>query len=191
MPDLSPGRWPPSYDADQLQESIRAIIREERLTSSFYLPAGHPVEDVAQGDILELDARFVYLDEQARPRAEKDANRYWVVVGNTCDLARSLDQVRWTQLVPIRLEGQLSTTPQDVLSAFKRYEHGRRFYVPPWNAAVADECMVAEFLETVTIHRQGLNQGKVVARMDFPGWILFHSCLVRYLARDDGRHDTT
>ncbi|TVQ88954.1 MAG: hypothetical protein EA397_16100 [Deltaproteobacteria bacterium] len=191
MADLSPGRWPPSYDADQLQESIRVIVRGDRLASSFYMPAGRPIEDMAQGDIFELDARFAYLDECAQPRAESAANRYWVVIGNTCDLARNLQHVRWTQLAPIRFVGKLSDTPENVLSAFKRYEHGRRFFVPPWSLAVKDECMVAEFLEIVTIHRSGLAKGTVVARMDFPGWILFHSCLVRYLARDDGRHDQT
>lgn len=191
MRELEPGRWPPAYDAEQLQQSIRDLVDGDKLHEAFYEPLGRPRTGYAQGDILELDARFVYLNRQASPSKASDPNARWIIIGNTCDLDRSIDQVRWTQLVPVRSIGLMSTVPSSVRAAFRRYKHGRRFFVPPWTREVAQECLIAEFTEMLTIDRRGLDRGTVVARMDYPGWILFHSCLVRYLARDDGRHDPT
>jgi hypothetical protein len=45
----------------------------------------------------------------------------------------------------------------------------------------------------VPLHRAALrgDDTHVVARMSRLGWVLLHSCLVRFLARDDGRFDPT
>jgi len=181
-------RWPPAYDAEDLRQNIRDLVESGKLAEQFYEPKGRPAAVAfAQGDVLEMPARFPYLNDQAQPQADNDDTRFWVIVGNTCDLDRDLEQVKWTNVVPIR-ELARDGVPKNVLDELRRYKHGRRFYVPPWGSEVANLCLIAEFTEIVTIHRTGLQKAEVKARMDRPGWLLFHSCVVRYLARDDGRH---
>ena len=42
----------------------------------------------------------------------------------------------------------------------------------------------------MTVHKSVFPEhARVVARMQYAAWVLLHSCLVRFLARDDGRHE--
>ncbi len=101
MTEIAPGRWPPAYDAEDLERSITALVRGAGGTG-FYSPATGRFVGVAQGDLLELPAKLPFLDEDAKPAAETEPTRFWMIVGNTCDLDRSYHEVEWTNLVPLR-----------------------------------------------------------------------------------------
>lgn len=63
----------------------------------------------------------------------------------------------------------------------------RLFYVPPWQDA-QNATLVADLTNAVSLHKQALREKvKVVARLGHPGWVLLHACVVRFLARGDGR----
>ena len=69
------------------------------------------------------------------------------------------------------------------------------FYVPAWSGAVADQFYAADFLRPVPVDKEAFAQESggqravVVARLSRVAWILLNACLVRFLARDDGRYD--
>jgi hypothetical protein len=46
-------------------------------------------------------------------------------------------------------------------------------------------------MQMVTIEKAAFRDdcARVVARLQFPAWALLHACIVRYLARDDGRFE--
>ena len=128
------------------------------------------------------------LDEDGLPIVTDVTFRYWLVTGNTCDFARGAD-VPTTQMVPlVVVEGELS---REEVARLRRYEYFRSFYVPPWPGCADQRHRLAELVHPVAIDRRALRAdcAKVVARMQFPAWALFHACLVRFLARDDGRFD--
>lgn len=117
----------------------------------------------------------------------------WLVVGNTCDFDRELTDVRWTQLVPIISLGgttELSTTQLD---AVRKYTQARTFYLPAWIAEKERDVYVADLLRPVGVDKRvfrGPTATAVVqARVSRAAWILLNACLVRFLARDDGRYD--
>jgi hypothetical protein len=92
--------------------------------------------------------------------------------------------------VPIGNAGPLAeVTPQ--LSAARRYTQARKFYVPPWSAAAERHLHIADLLLPVAIDKR-VFQGRdatLQARMGRGAWVLLNACLVRFLARDDGRYD--
>jgi hypothetical protein len=186
--EIAPGRWPPAYDADQLADQIRALVADQGLASRFYDPPKQRT-DLCQGDVVQLDARLPFLDEHRAPRAEAEATRFWIVLGNTCDLDRSFGDVPWTGVAPIRELGPAAGLAPNERDALARYQTSRRFYLPSWGAPVEGEALVASFLEIATVDRRAVQPNAVVARMSYAGWILFHSCLIRYLAREDRRND--
>ena len=62
--------------------------------------------------------------------------------------------------------------------------------MPAWLDTVAGRCVVTDFLRPVGVNKQVLATGqvRVVARVTPAGWMLLNACLVRFLARDDGRY---
>ena len=100
---------------------------------------------------------------------------------------RKLEDVQWSQIVPIVDLG--SDFPPEQIAIFRRYRHYRQFYLPPWAATAGDHHYVADFLRPVTIHKKAFARAEVLARLTYKGWLLFHSCVVRFLARGDGRND--
>lgn len=185
-------RWPPTYDEESLLRQIRDLVDSGRLLKEFY-DSGREFDDVCQGDILHLPTSVPLLGPDGQPGIHDDID-HWMVVGNTCDFERPtvgpwLTSVEWTQLVPIVDMGADLEDYQ--LEALARYQYARRFYVPPWPNAPAGHHHVADFLRPVALHKAAFasSSAVVVARLTRLSWFLFHSCIVRFLARDDGRED--
>jgi len=85
------------------------------------------------------------------------------------------------------LRGEPLGLPIEVQQALVRYRNYKQFYVPAWSADNNGRWHVAEFTHPVTAHKTGLNRATVARRLPFAGWLLFHSCVVRFLARNDRR----
>jgi len=179
-------RWPPAYDAEDLAVQIRSLVATGDLFERFYLNLPDD-GSWCQGDIVQLESEFPYIDREGQPAVLENLGvRFWLLLSNTCDLSRSLDEVRWAQLVPL-LDLNVGGEDLDVL---RRYEYSRRFYVPTW-ARGTEMHFVADFTMPVTLDRPALNKAATrIAHLSFVAWVLLHSCLIRFLARDDGRFDT-
>ncbi len=179
-------RWPPIYDAEDLANTIRELTQSNQLSKQFY--DSSPRDRVCQGDIIQLPAPIPLLHEDGQPVLFDDAI-YWMIIGNTCDIDREIDSVTWSQLVPLVDITEQVVTEED-LTSLTRYRYSRRFYVPPWSDEVSDRHYIADFLRPVAIHKNALfNVANIEIKLSYHGWILLHSCLVRFLARDDGRFD--
>jgi hypothetical protein len=110
-----------------------------------------------------------------------------LVIGNTCDFDRDLKDVQWTQLVPVV---DLGGDDFPNAPALKRYTTSRAFYVPAWVDRVVGRCCVADLIRPVAVDKRvfASGKGKVLARVTRAAWVLLNACLVRFLARDDGRY---
>lgn len=136
---------------------------------------------------MHLQAPWVCINDDAQAEAQDDTSGYWLLLSNSCDLDRSLGEVNWAQMVPIEF---FSDLPRSEVEKYKCYQMSRAFYVPHWDRSSSGQHGIADFTMPVTVSRNALiANAKVVARLTRYSWILLHSCLVRYLARDDGRHD--
>lgn len=179
------GRWPPIYDADGLAVVIRELARSEEFDARFW--DLRPIESVCQGDVVRLTAPVPYLDEAGEAHATDEDYEHWLVIGNTCDFERDVGDFKWTQLVPL-IDLGTGLSAGDV-AHLRSYQAARKFYVPPWSS-VAPRHHVADLTRPVTIHKEAFqSHAAVVARVQFAAWVLLHSCLVRFLCRDDGRFD--
>jgi hypothetical protein len=182
------GRWPSIYDAESLRAGINAILGSEQFDARFFVLGDLSDPILCQGDIVELDAAAPLLDEDGQPIVTDATFSHWLVIGNTCDFDRGAD-VPTTQIAPlVVIEEELS---RDEVGLLRRYEYFRNFYVPPWPGCRDQKHRLAELVHPVAIDRRAFRAdcARVVARMQFPAWALFHACLVRFLARDDGRFD--
>jgi len=174
-------RWPPVYDAEDLQQTICDLINGD-LEAQFWTSVRSD-PPVCQGDVVALDGGVPVLDE-AGEAAVTGGFHYWMVIGNTCDFARDAADVPWSQIVPVEWFAEID--PRD-LRPLRRYELFRRFFVPHWKSDGAG-VFFADLLRPVTIDKRALSNGqRTIARMSRRGWMLLHACLVRFLARDDGR----
>ena len=186
-------RWPPVYDANDLIQEIKRLTERENLEGLFYdwrrdrsvkLP-----EDVCQGDVVQLACDVPVVNGAGEAEATEHPTAAWLVIGNTCDFARTTQDAQWTQLVPIiGLTGPVTASES---SALRRYSQSRRFYLPSWTSHAGTRDHVADFLRPVAVDKRVFEEGvaKVDARMSRPAWVLLNACLVRFLARDDGRFD--
>lgn len=187
MSVVSEGRWPPIYSLDDLRRAVRAIVDErDSFDARFYELGGRSESLVCQGDVLELRAPLPMLDAEGEAAvADGEEYEHWLVVSNSCDHERS----QTVQCVPlILLPVDLPLTEVETL---RRYEYARRFYVPPWPGCGDSRHRVADFTQIATLDIRAVRSGAadVVARLQFPAWAVLHTCLVMYLARDDGRFD--
>jgi hypothetical protein len=181
-------RWPPIYDAEQLAGQIKGLTAQDALFDNFFAETPKDVP-WCQGDVVRLPPMVPYIDDKGPAVLEGDDLSAWLLLSNTCDLCRPLNTVEWAQAVPIRLLGSDSDITQNELQALRRYQYARQFYVPDWSAASPRRHQVAELTMPVTVAREALNTATRLARLSLTSWVLLHSCLVRFLARDDGRFD--
>jgi hypothetical protein len=180
------GRWPPVYDAHGLAEVIADLATAPDFEARFWDLRSRRAAEVFQGDLVELDSAVPLPDEGGAPVVTDDC-RHWLVIGNTCDFDRPAQEVPWTQIVPT-VDLGASMDAQNV-AVFRRYQYSRRFYVPPWPDGDRNH-RFADFTRPVTVHKAVFyGPARVVARMQQPAWVLLHSCLIRFFARDDGRHE--
>ena len=54
---------------------------------------------------------------------------YWLITGNSCDISRDVDKVKWTQIIPILEVPLVGETER---KNFLKYKPTRVFYLPPW-----------------------------------------------------------
>ncbi|MBU0519814.1 hypothetical protein KJ564_12860 [bacterium] len=183
--DNSELRWGTIYDADQLKNEIREITKSINLNEDFYYGT-IDTGNYFQGDIIHFKASVPIFDISGTPFLY-DSFEFWLIVSNSCDLVR--DEVSWAILVPlICLPKDLDTSDR---SAFTRYKYSRVFFIPHWSDSEDKTGFCANFLLPVIVEKGILNTSNIrkVAQMSRRGWILLHSCLVRFLARDDGRYE--
>ncbi len=130
-----------------------------------------------------------YLDQDGEVAGLDHESGFWLVVGNTCDFERSDAAVPVTQLAPVLDLGPAEEVEPDQLAALRAYKTSRTFLIPAWRG-VADRVYIADFQHLVAASKSGLRDHAVLqARLTMEGWILLHASLVRFLCRDDGRHD--
>jgi hypothetical protein len=181
-------KWNSIADAGDLHTYIQTLAKRKCLLAEFYdltRPPGVPA--VCQGDILELNAKLVHLNDAMVPTASPEPVRFWMVLGNTCDFTRDLEDVKASQIVPL-VTSAASAISESALREFRAYKHARLFHLPPWDQSVIELFMYADLVRPVTVSKRALlERNCVVARLGFPGWILFNSCVMRFLARDDQR----
>lgn len=179
-------RWPPIYDASDLEATIRDLSDTGEIGQHFF--SSTPAGRICQGDVIRLPTSVPLIHEDGQPAISGEST-YWMVIGNTCDIDRDVVSVAWSQIVPLD-EFPAADLADEELATLRRYRYSRRFYVPPWAIHVNGRHFVADFLRPVTIHKNALfNVAHVETKLSYLGWILLHSCLVRFLARDDGRFD--
>lgn len=175
--------------AGQLAATITELVESGQLAARFYQnPRTGPV--VCQGDVIRLPSEIPLIDKDGAPATLDQTVEHWLVIGNTCDFDRDVKEVPWTQLVPLLDLVNEDSLSKEQIRAITSYRTSRRFHVPAWSAEVGGRFHIAEFLLPVSVHKEALmTDGCVKARMSRYGWFLLHSCLVRFLARDDGRFD--
>lgn len=179
----APDRWPPVYDTETLAEQIEQLAGSPAIAKGFY--DDHPRDvPLCQGDVLRLASDIPVLDEAGDP-AKVTGDGLWLTIGNTCDIARTVKDAAWTQLVPVE---DLGVAIEDArLAGLCRYSQTRRFYLPPWDANGPH--VLADLTRPIALHKSALTRVTRLARLSYRSWVLLHSCLVRFLARDDGRYD--
>lgn len=180
-------RWPPVYDADELKQVIRDLASSNDISKSFYSrrSSGKPF----QGDIIELNTSLPMIWSDGQP-AVHGTFQYWLVIGNTCDLHRNHEDVEFTQIVPIISIDSVLVNERYDQNDFLTYAYSRRFYLPSWESELDSSFSFADFLRPVTVHKNAIiDHASIKATMNQHSWLLLHSCLVRFLARDDGRFD--
>jgi len=189
-------RWPPVYDADDLVREIKRLTERPDIANAFYEwrrdSSMTPVDDVCQGDIVRLPSDVPVILADGRPGVIDHPDVAWLVLGNTCDFERKVEDVRWTQMVPVRDLGDVADVSDTEKAALRRYTQSRVFYVPPWSGQVSKRVHAADLLRPVAVDKRVFVGepaiAAVEARMARAAWILLNACLVRFLARDDGRY---
>ena len=184
LPQQEPREWPPVYDEADLDATISDV--RKKLPKHFYVSSIDDPEP-CQGDVLELQSAVPVIDADGDAVGIGD-NQFWIVVANTCDVARlgDTDKVEFAPIAPLIA---LSAIGFDAIEeqAARAYMLSRIFYVPEWDAS--GEPHIADLTRMVPMHRDAL-RGKAVirARMERRPWVLLNACLVRLLCRADGRH---
>lgn len=184
------GRWPTIYDSVGLERGIgelaRSLMPQNNNAESQYsfYELGPDNLTRCQGDIIKLESDIPLIAEDGQPAIDVNLTGLWLVIGNSCDFDRDIGKVPWSQIVPLSFADSSETALRD----FRSYKFARRFYVPPWSSN--ESHYVADFIVPVTIHKTALKTiATLQARLTMRAWTLLHSCIVRFLARDDGRND--
>ncbi|MET0498496.1 MAG: hypothetical protein ABW106_09560 [Steroidobacteraceae bacterium] len=181
-------RWPPVYDAVELAGQIKTLAARDALLEDFF--SDRPASVAwCQGDVVRLPAVIPILNERGAALADNAHLTGWLLLSNTCDLDRSLTEVEWAQAVPIFQLGTDENVSDRELLALRRYQYSRQFYLPAWVRGPRRRHYVADLTMPVTVSRRALASAQRLARLSMTGWLLLHSCLVRFLARGDGRFD--
>jgi len=179
-------RWPPCYDAEELKKSIQLLTSASQVSDIFYGPL--EAGDLYQGDIIELRSPIPFIWEDGNPGIG-DEFENWLVVGNSCDIHRTTEDASVTQILPIVPIPSANLGSAD-RNQFLTYRYYRRFYLPPWDDASSKFVHFADFMRPVTIYQSAIeNSAQRIASLNYHSWLLLNSCLVRFMARDDGRYD--
>ena len=178
-------RWPAAYDADDLRSLIESV--RDRNSHPNFFDLSPTVARRCQGDILTLDSEIPIVDRDGVPATTSHASGLWLLVGNTCDFERDVDDLLWTQIIPIIPIGGDSDIDSDLLQDFRMYRTSRHFYLPDWTGGRPESHHIAEFPMPVTVDKRAILAANVRARLSRSAWILLNACFVRFLARDDGR----
>jgi hypothetical protein len=177
-------RWPPVYDFRDLGEQIQKLVSTQEIFSVFFDRYDHGPH-FAQGDLLAFPGDFPFIDQAGNIQIFDNFD-YWLVVGNTCDIDRTLPSPHFTHITPLV---PLGDDDSQVVSDLKRYQIYKKFYVPPWEGQ-EKLGFYADFTYMCSVDKECLrDHAALKARLTWKSWLLLHSCIVRYLARDDGRHD--
>jgi hypothetical protein len=185
---LAAGRWPSIADRDDLDNAITGILDAgEAFESRFYQDNLSEGGFACQGDVVRLRSAAPCIDSDGAAIVTDSEFEHWMILGNTCDLYR--DDERWTLIAPLLVLPEPLTDTK--LRVLRRYEYSRQFYVPSWPGDDAGGHRMVDFMQFVTLDKEVFRLGNatVVARLQFPAWALLHACIVRFLARDDGRFD--
>jgi len=178
--DCAVNRWPPVYDFDSLQSEIKTLV-DKGLEENFYNKNPN-LKDFFQGDIIELDMLFPYIDKNGDIAAIE--SKKWLILGNTCDITR--DDLPYTNIIP--LDELKDDVPFEIIEKLKKFQSYKKIFFP----AISKDSFghVAEFTQVCSIEKTYLmNKAKKITELEYHAWVLFHSCIVRYFARDDGRND--
>lgn len=181
-------RWPPAYDFETLVKQINKIAQASEFVRGFYEQIEPLQPEFCQGDIIKFKSDFPLIDADGDISILSNPVKLWVLVGNTCDFTRDETHVRYSQISPLtKLD---ANTPAKIISGLKTYSTYKRFYMPEWQKNTTSYGYVIDFSKFCSIDKKALKtQAQVLARLSQESWYLFHSCLVRFLARDDGRNE--
>ncbi len=179
-------RWPPVYDFDELGKEINSLVSSCGIFDEFFLEENLNL-NLCQGDIVKFPGQFPFIDESGSIAIIDGNYDYWLILGNTCDLHRNLPSPHLSHISPlIPLD---SDAPENVVRGLRSYNSYKKFFIPRWDDSV-NKCFTIDFTLMASVDKNCLlNVTELTARLTFKSWLLLHSCLVRYLARDDGRHD--
>lgn len=179
-------RWPPVYDFDGLGEEINRLVSSCGIFDQFFLKENLD-SNLCQGDILKFPGQFPFIDENGNVAIIDEEYDYWLILGNTCDLHRELPSPHFSHITPlIPLDMDI---PEKVVSGLRSYDSYKKFYIPPWDVSV-NKGFIIDFTLMSSVDKNCLlTLTELTTRLTRKSWLLLHSCLVRYLARDDGRHD--
>jgi hypothetical protein len=178
-------RWPSIVDGEDVRKIISQIVDAgDEFEARFYQPSTLHGGFACQGDIIQLRSAVPFIDSDGNVVSGTEFD-YWMILSNTCDLHREDEQ--WALIVPVISLPDAAVATD--LRALRRYEYSRKFYLPPWCEDPSHH--LADFTQFITIDKSAFTKdfAKVVARLRFESWALLHACIVRYLARDDGRFD--
>lgn len=185
-------RWPPVYDFNELGQQINKLIESREIFETFYYREGLDAI-LCQGDVINFAGLAPYIDQDGDISSLDEEYDFWLILGNTCDLQRipTRDKINnfppfshITPLIPIPTDA-----PDEIVNGLRTYNSYKKFFVPSWENSSRQEYIV-DFTLICSVDKVCLNSKAIVtARLTQKSWVLLHSCLVRYLARDDGRHD--
>lgn len=185
--DTRNNRWAPIYNEEQLIDTIKQIRNSEDFYAKFYETSFNDKEP-CQGDILQFSGSIPLIDKDGEPKIIKNCD-HWMIFGNTCDFDK--ENNNYSQLIPIFDISNIHTLTAENLVTLRKYQYTNRFYIPAWPIINSGLDYLAEFTLPVLVEKELLfnDKVKILARLSYVGWILLHSCIVRFLARDDGRFD--
>jgi len=178
-------RWPTVYDFEELQNQIKQIVKSNYSKGFYNLSIDK--HSLFQGDIIKLNKKFAYLNKDGKFQAEYFSS-FWMLLGNSCDFDRNIKDLPFTNITP--LQKLDSNVPQKILNGLKNFQNYKHMYIPSFDGN--DDEYFIDFTKIMTVSKEYLKidiYNFKVAELTFESWVLLHSCLVRYFARDDGRND--
>lgn len=182
---MTKDRWPTVYDFKELEEQIKEIVKDNYSKGFYSLTPRN--SELFQGDIIFIEKKFLFIDNDGKYNAEEYTN-YWIVVGNTCGIARDIETIPMTNIIPIlKFEEKV---PEGILLGIKNFQNYKSMYIPSFNDE--ESSYFVDFTKIMTISKEYLLNdidAKKIKELTYSSWILFHACLLRYLVRDDGRND--
>lgn len=179
-------RWPPVYDFKGLGEEINRLVLSRGIFDEFFLKENLD-SNLCQGDILKFPGQFPFINEHGNVAIIDEDYDYWLILGNTCDLHQELSSSHFSHITPLIPIGM--DAPDSVVRGLRSYNSYKKFYIPSWEGSV-NKGFTIDFTLMGSVDKKCLQTlTKLTTRLTFKSWLLLHSCMVRYLARDDGRHD--